>query len=394
MLLRLFYTLRDHGVGTTPREFLGFLEALQQGLAFADEDDFYQLARLCLVKDETRFDRFDRAFAAFYEGVSQLPNPLGTEVPEDWLRQELWNSLSEEERAQIEAMGGLDKLMETLAERLKEQKDRHQGGNRWIGTGGTSPFGHGGFNPEGIRIGGKGGQRRAVKLWQQRQYRNLDDSVELGTRNIKMALRRLRQFARTGAREELNLDDTIRSTARNAGMLDIKTQPERHNAVKVLLFLDVGGSMDDHVKSCEALFSACRSEFKHLEYYYFHNFIYDHVWTDNQLRQGSLTSLDTLLHTYGPDYKVIIVGDASMSPYEIAAAYGSIDFMNPTPGAETFTRLTRHFQRLVWLNPVPEHYWDYTQSIGMVRSLCEQRMAALSIKGLDLATGWLQGRSV
>lgn len=385
MLIRFFTTLRQHGVPVTPKELLVLLEALQARLAHVDIDDFYQLARLCMVKDETLFDRFDQAFAHFYQGLEALPNPLAGDVPEVWLRQELMRDLSDAEKAEIEALGGLDKLLETLEQRLREQKERHQGGNRWIGTGGTSPFGHGGYNPEGIRKGGPGRHRRAVKVWEQREYRNLDDKVELGTRNIKLALRKLRQFARTGAREELNLDETIRFTARNAGLLDIRTRPERHNAVKVLLFLDVGGSMDDHVQVCEALFSACRSEFKHLEHFYFHNFIYDHVWQDNRLHSQSLVPLNEVLNTYGPDYKVIFVGDASMGPYEIAAAYGSIDFMNEEPGAVFFQRLSDHFKHMVWLNPVTERYWEHTQSIGMVRQLVDDRMFPLTVEGLSKA---------
>lgn len=385
MLIRFFTTLRQHGVPVTPKELLVLLEALQARLAHVDIDDFYQLARLCMVKDETLFDRFDRAFAHFYQGLEAMPNPLTGDVPEDWLRQELMRDLSEAEKAEIEAMGGLDKLLETLEQRLREQKERHQGGNRWIGTGGTSPFGHGGYNPEGIRKGGPGRHRRAVKVWEQREYRNLDDNVELGTRNIKLALRKLRRFARTGAREELNLDETIRFTARNAGLLDIRTRPERHNAVKVLLFLDVGGSMDDHVQVCETLFSACRSEFKHLEHFYFHNFIYDHVWQDNRLHSQSLVPLNEVLNTFGPDYKVIFVGDASMGPYEIAAAYGSIDFMNEEPGAVFFQRLSDHFKDLAWLNPVAEQYWEHTQSIGMVRQLVNDKMFPLTVEGLSSA---------
>lgn len=392
MLIRFFTTLRQHGLKVTPKELLTLHEAMQVGLARFDMNDFYHVARLCLVKDETQFDRFDQAFAHFHEGLEAMPNPLGGELPEDWLRLELNRHFTEEEKAAIEAMGGLDALMRALEERLNQQKERHQGGNRWVGTGGTSPFGHGGYNPEGVRIGGPGGQRRAVKVWEQRQYRNLDDQVELGTRNIKMALRKLRRFARTGAQQELNLDDTIRATARNAGMLDIKTQPERHNAVKILVFFDIGGSMDDHVQVCEALFSACRSEFKHLEHFYFHNFIYSHLWKNNELRQHQTISLEEIIRTYGPDYKVIFVGDASMAPYEIAAAYGSIDFMNPEPGAVWFERVKEHFQRIVWLNPVPEQYWSYTQSIGMVRELVDNRMFPLTVEGLEKGIGCLQGR--
>lgn len=392
MLIRFFTTLRQHGLKVTPKEWLVLIEALQARLAGFDLDDFYQLSRLTLVKDETQFDRFDRAFAYFAEGLDALPNPFADVVPDDWLRLELERQFSTEERAAIEATGGIEALLEALDERLNEQDERHEEGHRWIGTAGTSPFGQGGYNPEGVRIGNKGGQRRAVKLWQQRQYRNLDDGVALGTRNLQMALRKLRRFARSGAQQELALDDTIRSTARHAGMLDIKMRPERHNTVKVLLFIDIGGSMDAHVQLCETLFSACRSEFKQLQHFYFHNFIYDHLWTDNRLHRQAVTSLDEVLRTYGSDYKVIFVGDAAMAPYEIAAAYGSIDFMNTEPGAVSFDRLAQHFPSLVWLNPFPERFWDHTQSIGMVRELVDKRMFPLSVDGLERAIASLQGR--
>ena len=392
MLIRFFTTLRQHGLKVTPKDLLTLHEALAAELVQFDMEAFYQMARMCLVKDETRFDRFDQAFQHFYQGLEAMPNPLGGELPADWLRLELERQFSAEERSRIEAMGGLEALMKALEERLKEQQKRHQGGNRWIGTGGTSPFGHGGYNPEGVRIGGPGGQRSAVKVWQQRQYRNLDDSVELGTRNIKMALRKLRRFARTGAREELDLDDTIRHTARNAGLLDIRTHPERHNAVKVLVFFDVGGSMDAHVKICETLFSACRSEFKHLEHFYFHNFVYDQLWNDARMLRHHTIALENILRTYGPDYKVIFVGDAAMAPYEITAAYGSLDFMNRQPGQFCFEQLKQHFTRSVWLNPIPEQYWNYTNSIGMIQKLIDGRMFPLTVKGLENAISSLQGK--
>jgi uncharacterized protein with von Willebrand factor type A (vWA) domain len=336
-----------------------------------------------MVKDESQYDRFDRAFAEFFEGIRALPDPLGEALPEDWLNNPLWNQLSDEEKAQIEAMGGLDKLFEALQERLKEQNERHEGGSKWIGTGGTSPFGHGGYNPEGFRIGGQGGQKKAVKVWEKRQYKNLDDQVELGTRNIKVALRALRRFARTGSSEELDLDDTISSTARNAGLLDVKMRPERHNAVKVLLLLDVGGSMDYHVKVSEQLFSACKSEFKHLEHYYFHNFVYDYLWKDNRMQRDSVILLDDILHKYGKDYKVIFVGDAAMSPYEVLQAYGSVDFMNEQPGAFWFQKLQRHFDKMVWLNPTPQIQWQWVQSIGIIEKLSEQRMFPLTLEGIQ-----------
>ena len=392
MLIRFFTTLRQHGLKVTPKDLIALHEVMASGLAQCDMDAFHQLARMTLVKDETQFDRFDQAFAHFYEGLEAMPDPLGGELPEDWLRLELDRHFTEEEKRQIEAMGGLEALMKALEERLKEQSGRHEGGNNWIGTGGTSPFGHGGYNPEGVRIGGPGRQRRATKVWEQRRYRNLDDHAEIGSRNIQLALRKLRRFARTGARQELDLEGTIRHTARNAGLLELRTRPERHNAVKVLSFFDVGGSMDDHVRISETLFTACRAEFKHLEHYYFHNFLYEHLWQDNHLRHDNLIPLDQILNTYGPDYKVIIVGDASMSPYEIAAPFGAIDFMNPEPGATSFDKLKRHFERLVWLNPVPETYWDRTYSIGMVRELVDDRMYPLTVEGLERAIACLQGQ--
>lgn len=386
MLIRFFLTCRHYGLPVTVKELLVLLQGLQAGLACADMDDFYRLARMIMVKDESHFDRFDKAFAAFHEGLENMPDPFaGQAIPPEWLDAEFYKHLSEEEKAAIESLGGLDELLKTLQERLNEQEGLHRGGNKWIGTGGTSPFGHAGYNPNGVRIGGESRHRRAAKVWEQRQYKNLDDNVELGTRNLKMALRKLRQFARTGSAEELNMDDTIRSTAHNGGLLDIRMQPERHNAVKVLLLLDVGGSMDDHVKVCEELFSACRSEFKHMKSFYFHNFIYSAVWTDNLLRQHQQMSLFDLLHTYGEDYKVIVVGDASMSPYEIASPYGSIDFMNEEPGAVWFRRLSGHFKDLVWLNPVPAEHWPYTHSISMVQELVENRMYPLTVDGLGHA---------
>ncbi|HEY5717492.1 MAG TPA: VWA domain-containing protein, partial [Motiliproteus sp.] len=330
MLIDFFSALRSAKVPVSLKELLALLEALQQGLAFADLEQFYLLSRTCLVKDEKYYDRFDRAFAAYFDGIAQLQGEglLEALIPKEWLQRDFIRQLSDEERAKVEALGGFDKLMETLKQRLDEQQGRHAGGNKWIGTGGTSPFGHSGYNPEGVRIGGESRHQRAVKVWEKREFRDLDDSVELGTRNIKVALRKLRRFARTGAAEELDLDDTIRSTANNAGFLDLKLVPERHNAVKVLLFLDVGGSMDPYIRQCEELFSAARTEFKHLEYFYFHNCVYERVWRDNQRRhQEGVSTLD-LLHTYGPDYRVIMVGDASMSPYELAYSHGSVEHWN------------------------------------------------------------------
>jgi uncharacterized protein with von Willebrand factor type A (vWA) domain len=385
VLTSFFYTLRKAGIPVSLTEHLTLLAALEARVADVNVDDFYWLARTTLVKDEKHFDRFDRAFASHFKGIEQAFAGLGAEVPADWLRKLIERSFTEEEKAQIEALGGWDKLMETLEERLREQKGRHEGGSKWIGTGGTSPFGHGGYNPEGIRIGGGGGQRRAVKVWERRDYRNLDDGVELGTRNIKIALRKLRRFAREGAAEEFDLGGTIDATARNAGLLDLKFVPERHNAVKVLLFLDVGGSMESHVRICEELFSAARSEFKHLEYFYFHNFVYESVWTDNRRRHGERTPMLEILRTYPRDYRVIFVGDASMSPYEIMQPGGSIEHWNDESGAVWMQRLTERFHRHAWLNPEPEDRWSYTASIGIVRQLLVDRMFPMTLEGLDRA---------
>jgi hypothetical protein len=385
MLTQFFTTLRDAGIPVSLTEYLTLLEAMKQRVAGHSVDDFYFLARTALVKDEKHFDRYDRAFAAHFKGLEQAFAGLEADIPAEWLRKALERTLTEEEKAQIEALGGWDKLMQTLEERLREQKGRHEGGSKWIGTGGTSPFGHGGYNPEGIRIGGQGGNRRAVKVWEKREYRNLDDQVELGTRNIKVALRRLRRFAREGAADQFDLDGTVEATARNAGLLDLKFVPERHNAVKVLLFLDVGGSMESHVRVCEELFSAARSEFKHLEYFYFHNFIYESVWKDSHRRQRERTPTLEVLRTYPPDYRVIFVGDASMSPYEIMQPGGSIEHWNDEAGATWMQRVTERFHRHVWLNPEPEDRWDYTASIGITRQLLGERMFPLTLDGLDRA---------
>ncbi len=389
MLLNFFDGLRKGGVPVSIQELLTLFSALEHRLAFASVDDFYLLARTCMVKDEKYFDRFDRAFALYFEGLESLDQALDFLIPEEWLREEFRKQLSEEEKARIESLGGLEKLIETFKERLAEQKAKHKGGNKWVGTGGTSPFGNAGYHPEGIRVGGESEQKRAVKVWDRREYRNLDDSVELGTRNIKVALRRLRQFARAGAQEELDLDDTIRSTAKNAGLLDIKMVPERHNAVKVLAFFDVGGSMDPHVRICEELFSAVRTEFKHLEYYYFHNMLYEYVWKDNSLRHKERINTWDLLHKYGSDYKVIIVGDASMSPFEITQAGGSVDYFNEEPGAAWLKRLTDTYDKVVWLNPVRQNFWEHTTSIRLVTQLVHNRMYPLTLAGLEDAVRYL-----
>src|SRR5712664_4100617 len=386
MLVRFFLLLKSAGVPVSITELLTLLEALKAGLGEISAERFYYLARTCLVKDERHYDRFDQAFAAHFKGAEDLFKLLSRELPADWLEKMAVRDLSDAEKAEIEALGGWEKLMETLKQRLAEQQGRHQGGSKWIGTAGTSPFGAYGYNPEGIRIGQEESRnRRAVKVWDQREYRNLDDSVELGARNIKVALKRLRKFAREGAAEELDLDDTIRSTAKNAGWLDIKMVPERHNSVKVLLFLDVGGSMEDHVNVCEELFSAARAEFKHLEYFYFHNFLYESAWRNNRRRNSERTPTFDVLHKYAHDYKLIFVGDATMSPYEIAYPGGSIEHNNEEAGAVWLKRMLDVYHHAVWLNPTPEERWGYYESIGMVRQLMADRMFPLTLDGLGRA---------
>ena len=385
MLFSFFFTLRAAGLKTALSEFLTLLEALSKHVAIFSIDDFYHLARVTLVKDESQYDRFDRAFAAYFKGIEAVTGEtFGTSIPEDWLRKQADKLLTDEEKAKIQALGGLDQLMETLKQRLEEQKERHQGGSKWVGTGGTSPFGNSGYNPEGVRIGGEGGQKRAAKVWEKRDFKNLDDNVELGTRNIKIALRRLRRFAREGAADQLDLDDTIRSTARNAGYLDLKMVPERRNAVKVLLFLDIGGSMDPYVRVCEELFSAAKSEFKHLEYYYFHNFIYESVWKDNLRRHGERIPMYDVLRKYTPDYKIVFVGDAAMSPYEIVQPGGSVEHWNEEAGAVWMQRLMNAYPHLVWFNPDAEQRWEYTPSVGIVQKLIgADRMFPLTLSGLE-----------
>ncbi|MBK7565598.1 MAG: VWA domain-containing protein [Propionivibrio sp.] len=381
MLIDFFLHLKASKLPVSTKEFLVLLEALQEHVVEHSLDDFYVLSRATLIKDETHFDKFDRAFGEYFKGVEALPG-MDVLIPEDWLRQAMKKHLTDAERAKLEKYGW-DKLMETLKERLAEQTERHAGGNKWIGTGGTSPFGHGGTHPEGIRFGGRSEHRSAVKVWAKREFRNLDDDIELGTRNIKIALRRLRHFARQGAAEELDLEGTIAGTARNAGWLDLRMRPERHNAVKVLLFLDVGGSMDDHIRVCEELFSACRSEFKHLEYYYFHNFVYEWAWQDNTRRHTERILMLDLMHKYGNDYKLIFVGDATMSPYEITQPGGSIEYNNREAGAVWLRRLTECWPHAIWLNPEPEHFWQYRQSISMVHNLMGARMFPLTLDGLE-----------
>jgi uncharacterized protein with von Willebrand factor type A (vWA) domain len=386
MLLSFFFLLRQGGIKVSITEWLALLEALQKGLAGQNVDDFYYLARAALVKDESDLDRFDRIFGVYFKGIEESLGDLFADIPGEWLHRQAELLLTEEERRQIESLGGFDELMKALKERLDEQEDRHEGGSKWIGTAGTSPFGAYGFNPEGVRIGQSGSRhRRAVKVWDRREYRNLDDSLQLGTRNIKVALRRLRKFAREGAADQLDLDDTIDKTARNAGLLDIRMVPERHNAVKVLLCLDVGGSMDDHVHVCEEMFSAARSEFKHLEYFYFHNFIYEALWKDNRRRLTEKTPTLDIAHTYGPDYKLIFVGDATMSPYEIVYPGGSVEHWNEESGAVWIRRLLNTYPKAVWLNPEPQERWDYTPSTKLVRELMDERMYPLTIAGLEEA---------
>jgi uncharacterized protein with von Willebrand factor type A (vWA) domain len=384
MLIPFFFMLRDGGMKTSITELLTLHEAMKCGLARYNVDDFYFLSRACLVKDESKLDRFDRIFAAYFKGVEDSLADMMQDVPDEWLNRQAELILSEEERAMIEALGGFDELMKALRERLEEQDERHEGGNRWVGTAGTSPFGAYGYNPEGVRIGQQESRnRRAAKVWDRRDYRNLDDSVELGTRNIKVALRRLRKFAREGAADQLDLNDTIDKTARNAGFLDIRMVPERHNAVKVLLCLDIGGSMDDHIRVCEELFSAARSEFKHLEYFYFHNFVYESLWKDNHRRHSERIPTLDITHKYGADYKLIFVGDATMSPYEIVYAGGSVEHWNEEPGAIWIKRLLNTYQKAIWLNPEPEDRWNFTPSIKLAREIMDDRMYPLTIAGLD-----------
>jgi len=383
MLIEFFLKVREYRVPCTIRELLDLIRALERNVVFANIDDFYTLSRAVLVKDECHFDKFDRAFGDYFKGIVESELDLSG-IPEDWLTKQLEKTLTEEEKAQLEALGGLEKLMETLAERLKEQEKRHQGGNKWIGTGGTSPFGAYGYNPEGMRIGQKESRhRRAVKVWDKRQFKNLDSQVEIGTRNLKVALRKLRQFARSGAHEELNLDDTISATARNAGYLDIKMQPKRHNAVKLLMFFDVGGSMDDHIRVCEQLFSAVHAEFKHLEFFYFHNCVYESVWQDNQRRHNQKMDLYQVLHTYGKDYKVIFVGDATMGPYEITYPGGSVEHWNEEPGHVWMGRVLEHFNKCIWLNPQEQSHWPYHHSINIMQQVMGQKMFPLTVEGLS-----------
>jgi len=384
MLVDFFLHLKARQLPVSTKELLALLEALQARLVGASLDDFYLLSRAILVKDEAFYDRFDRAFGEYFKGVEALPG-LEAMIPDEWLELAAKRHLSEEDRLKLQKLG-YEKLFEQFRQRLAEQKERHAGGSKWIGTAGTSPYGHGGYHPEGIRIGGESaGNRTAIKVWEQREFRNLDDTVDLGVRNIKVALRRLRRFARQGAATELDLDRTIAGTARNAGWLDLQLRPERHNAVKVLLFLDIGGSMDDHIAACEELFSAARSEFKHLEHFYFHNCVYEGVWKDNRRRHGERMPTWDVIHTYGADYKLIFVGDATMSPYEIARPGGSVEHWNEEAGATWLERMLNTWSRAVWLNPLPEEHWTYAPSLRMIRQLFGDRMFPLSPDGLERA---------
>lgn len=384
MLTDFFYHLRDHRLPVSVQEYLTLLEALRSGVMPPTLDDFYHVARMTLVKDETLFDRYDQAFGAFYRQI-EAALPADKELPLDWFLKDFQKHLTPEEKAAIQKHGW-DKLMELFKKRLEEQKERHAGGNKWIGTGGTSAFGHGGYHPEGIRVGGpSAGNRTAVKVWEKREFRDYDDQQELGTRNFKMALRRLRRFAREGAELELDLDDTIRSTARNAGFLDLQMVPERHNAVKVLMLLDVGGSMDDHINRVEELFSAARSEFRHLEVFYFHNCPYESLWRNNSRRQSERFETWDILRTYNEDWRLIIVGDATMSPYEILHPGGSVEHHNVETGAAWLQRLLENWPHAAWLNPEPEGYWPYRQSIAIIKNIMQDRMYSVTVSGLEQA---------
>lgn len=388
MFIAFFLDLRKAGLPVSITELFSLLRALEKRLSSFDIQAFYYLSRTALVKDERYYDRFDQVFSETFNGLESDHSleEIFSQIPEEWLRKQAEKLLSEEEKQKIQSLGGWEKLMETLKKRLEEQKEEHHGGNKWIGTGGTSPFGAYGYNPEGVRIGQhESRHRRAIKVWDKREFRNLDDSVELNTRNIKVALRKLRKFARQGSEEELDLDDTIRSTASNAGYLDIKMVPERHNAIKVLLLLDIGGSMDDHIRICEELFSASKTEFKHLEHYYFHNFTYEYLWKDNKRRFDEATPTMEIINRYPSDYKIIFVGDASMSPYEITYPGGSVEHWNEETGAVWMTRLLTAFPSAVWLNPDPEHNWDRRPSNKITRELMGNRMYSLTLEGLESA---------
>jgi hypothetical protein len=385
VFIDFFLALKKHKVSCSLRELLDLIAVLKKGVIFANVDDFYTLAKIVMVKDEMYYDRYDRAFAEYFKGIEQI-DIFDQILPEDWLRKELEKTLSEEEKAQLKSLGGLEALMKTLKERLDEQKKRHAGGSKWIGTGGTSPFGAYGYNPEGIRVGQqKSRNSSAVKVWDKREFKNFDQDRELGARNIKLALKKLRRFARTGASEKLDINTTITSTAKNGGLLDVHMEPERHNAVKVLMFFDVGGSMDDYIHTCEELFSAAHSEFKHLSFFYFHNCVYEKVWQDNKRRYTETIDIEEIIRTFGADYKVIFVGDATMGPYEITYPGGSVEHWNEKPGSEYLNRLTQHFNKMAWLNPQPEGQWTYYHSIEIINQLINNKMFPLTVDGIGRA---------
>ena len=389
MFISLFNTLKATGVPVSLRELLDLIGAVDKGLAFANMDEFYYLSRAILVKDEKHYDKFDRAFDIYFKGIESLDDILEMLIPDEWLKAEFEKHLTEEELKEIKSLGGLEKLLAEFKKKLEEQDERHEGGSKYIGTGGTSPFGNSGENPEGIRVGGEGGKGKAAKVWEARDFKNLDDDVELGTRNMKVALRRLRKLIRDSADEEFDLDNTISSTAKKAGLLDVKFRPEKRNAVKVIVLFDVGGSMDPHIKICEELFSAAKTEFKNLEYFYFHNFIYETVWKDNRRRQNERIYTEDIIHKYSADYKIIFVGDATMAPYEITNPGGSIEHWNEEAGALWMKRMVSIYDKLVWLNPVPEEHWEYSASVELTRSLVEDNMFPLTIRGLEESMSYL-----
>jgi len=385
VFIDLFVTLRKHKVPCSLRELLDLIALLKKGVVFANVEEFYHLAKIVMVKDEIHYDKFDNAFAEYFEGIQAI-DIFDKILPEDWLTKEFEKNLTQEEKDKLKALGGLDELMKALKERLEEQKKRHAGGNKWVGTGGTSPFGAYGYNPEGIRVGqDKNRNNSAVKVWDKREFKNFDQDRELGTRNIKLALKKLRKFARTGASEKLDINTTISSTAKNGGLLDVHMESERHNAVKVLMFFDIGGSMDEYIHTCEELFSAAHTEFKHLEFFYFHNCVYEKLWKDNSRRRVNTVELEEVIRTFGSDYKVIFVGDATMGPYEITAAGGSVEHWNEKPGVDYMHRILGHFNKVAWLNPQPEIHWDYHHSINVIKRLIDDRMFPLTVDGIGRA---------
>jgi uncharacterized protein with von Willebrand factor type A (vWA) domain len=385
VFIDLFLTLRKHKVPVSLRELLDLIALLKKGVVFADVEAFYHLAKIVMVKDEIHYDKFDGAFAEYFDGVQKI-DIFDKVVPDEWLRKKFESQLSQEEKDKLKALGGLDELMKTLKERLAEQEKRHEGGNKWVGTGGKSPFGAYGYHPEGIRVGQDGNRNnRAVKVWDKREFRNFDQDKELGTRNIKLALKKLRKFARTGASEKLDINTTIRFTAKNGGLLDVHMEPERHNSVKVLMFFDIGGSMDEYIHTCEELFSAAHTEFKHLEFFYFHNCVYESLWKDNSRRRTNTVDVEEIIRTFGSDYKVLFVGDATMGPYEIIAPGGSVEHWNKKAGIDYMQRILGHFNKVAWLNPQPEHQWDYHQSISIIKGLIDDKMFPLTVDGIGRA---------